>query len=319
MALVLGRATRLAPFVSIGDKTYEATIRLGVSTDTDDALGRPVGDPAASLPDDAALTSALAAFRGTFDQVPPLHSAKKVAGEKAYELARRRQAVVLRPVPVTVRRLEVLHRDGDRLALRVSASAGFYVRALARDLGRRLGCGAHLDALRRTRSGWFDLSRAMPLAEAERLGRDLANGLISPADALPDFPSVEVNEPGRKRVAHGNWLGPEHLVQGLPSLTNAAGAPLPAVSRASHDALSPSRDASADRRSSGDGGWARRARRDESESSSAGAQLNESGAPIAARGEAAAGYRVRVLSSDGRLLAIAESRRGALHPVVVLG
>src|ERR1700680_165043 len=105
MALVLGRATRLAPFLSRGDKTYEATIRLGVATDTDDALGRPVGDATTSLPDDAALRSALDAFRGTFDQVPPSHSAKKVAGEKAYDLARRAQAVVLRPVPVTVRLL----------------------------------------------------------------------------------------------------------------------------------------------------------------------------------------------------------------------
>ena len=291
MALVLGRATRLAPFLSGGDKTYEAAIRLGVATDTDDALGRPLGAATTSWPDDAALASALDAFRGTFDQVPPAHSAKKVGGEKAYDLARRDQPMILEPVPVTVRLLEVLHRDNDRLAVRVSATAGFYVRALARDLGRRLGCGAHLEGLRRTRSGWFDLSRAMPLGEAERLGPDVAGSLISPADALPDLPAVEVNEVGLKRVTHGNWLGPEHLAS--------------RVSREESESAPAAR-----------AGVGPRA----SEVPLAGARANGGGAPFALSKEDTAGRRqVRVLSSDGRLMAIAEPRRGALHPVVVLG
>jgi tRNA pseudouridine55 synthase len=272
MVLVLGRGTRLAPFLSAGDKTYEAAIRLGVATDTDDALGRPLGEPATSLPNDAALASALEAFRGTFDQVPPAHSAKKVAGEKAYDRARRNQPVELKPGVVTVRLLEVLGRDRGCLAVRVSATAGFYVRALARDLGRRLGCGAHLERLRRTRSGSFDLSRATQLDQAERLGRDLTGTLISPADALPELPAVNVNEIGLKRAVHGNWLGPEHLVQGRGP-RGSTGSPCPEPV---------------------EGGG-------KSESASA------------------AGPGVRVLAPDGRLLAIAESRRGVLHPIVVLG
>jgi hypothetical protein len=115
-----------------------------------------------------------------------------------------------------------MHRDDDRPPCVSRPPQGF--RALARDLGRRLGCGAHLEGLRRTRSGWFDLSRAMPLGEAERLGPDVAGSLISPADALPDLPAVEVNEVGLKRVTHGNWLGPEHLVPVGPLLTDSAGA-----------------------------------------------------------------------------------------------
>jgi tRNA pseudouridine55 synthase len=288
MALVLGRATRLAPFLSSGDKTYDASIRLGVETDTDDSLGQVVGTASLSLPDDAAVMAALHEFRGAFEQTPPSHSAKKVDGEKAYDLARRDRPVALKPVPVTVRALELLGREGDRLAIRVSATAGFYVRALARDLGRRLGCGAHLDGLRRTRSGWFDLARALPLGEAERMGPDLAGFVIAPAEALPGLPSVEVNEAGLKRVSHGNDLAPEHLSPGwisAPSLFTAAGAPPPAAVRASRDAL-----------------WACR---------------TEDGAVHPAADAPA--RRVRVLASDGRLLAIAEPRRGALHPVLVLG
>jgi tRNA pseudouridine55 synthase len=278
MALVLGRATRLAPFLSSGDKTYDASIRLGVTTDTDDSLGHAVGAPSTALPDDAALAAALAAFRGTFDQVPPAHSAKKVGGEKAYDFARRDQPIALKPVVVTVRQLDLLHREDDRLTVRVSATAGFYVRALARDLGRRLGCGAHLEGLRRTRSGWFDLSRALALGNAERLGRDVAGSLISTADALPDLPAVEVNETGLKRVSHGNWLGPEHWRE-APSLLGVTGPPPFARAPALEDSLS-SREAQ-----------------------------HAQGIP----------YPVRVLSPDGRLLAIAEPRRGALHPVLVLG
>src|SRR5262245_24831903 len=157
LPLVLGRATRLASFLSASEKTYEATIRLGVATDTNDAEGRPIGPIAATVPDDGAIERALEEFRGTFAQRPPSHSAKKIGGRKAYDMARRRQPVDLKPVEVTVRDLECTGREEDRLSIRVSATSGFYVRALARDLGERLGCGAHLMALRRTASGIFKL------------------------------------------------------------------------------------------------------------------------------------------------------------------
>jgi tRNA pseudouridine55 synthase len=211
LPLVLGRATRLSRFLTGRDKTYEADIWLGVSTDTDDALGQPVGIPAGSLPDDSAIDRALEAFRGTFGQVPPDHSAKKIGGRKAYELARKDEAVPLKPVTVTVSGLEPTGRGGNLIHVRLTATAGFYVRALARDLGRALGCGAHLAALRRTRIGAFAVERALPLAEAERLGGDIRTALMSPAEALADLPAVQPTEAGLTRARHGNSLGLEHL------------------------------------------------------------------------------------------------------------
>jgi tRNA pseudouridine55 synthase len=211
LPLVCGKATRLASLLSGEDKVYEATIRLGWATDTDDAEGQAIGTAAARLPADAEIEEAAVAFRGTFEQTPPTHSAKRLGGHKAYDLARSAAPVALRPVSVTVRALEVTGREGDALQIRVTATAGFYVRALARDLGEKLGCGGHLLALRRTRSGAFDVSQALPLAAAERLGREVAAHVIPPAEALPHLPSVQVTAPGLKRAIHGNSLGPEHL------------------------------------------------------------------------------------------------------------
>lgn len=211
LPLVCGRATRLASLLSGDDKVYEATIRLGWATDTDDADGQPLGSPSSQRPADADIEEAAHAFRGTFDQMPPTHSAKRLGGHKAYDLARSAAPVALRAVPVTVRALDVTGREGDELHLRVTATAGFYVRALARDLGESLGCGAHLLALRRTRSGAFDVADAMPLATAERLGPGVAAHVIAPAAALPHLPAVRVTATGLKRAVHGNALGPEHL------------------------------------------------------------------------------------------------------------
>jgi tRNA pseudouridine55 synthase len=252
LPLMLGRATRLAALLSAGEKTYEAVIRLGFATDTDDADGRPLGEGAAALPSDEAIDAALNRFRGTFDQVPPQHSAKKVGGRKAYELARREEPIALSPVTVSVSALERLGRTGDRIPILVTAASGFYVRALARDLGDALGCGAHLESLRRTRSGGFDVADALPLDLAERLGAGLADRLIAPAEALPHLPAVRVTARGLARVAHGNAVGPDDI----------EGRYVP---------------------------------------------------------PATLGGPVRLLADDGRLVALAHSRGGALHPVTVLG
>ena len=210
LVLVLGKATRLASLLSGGDKTYEAAIRLGATTDTDDADGRVIATSDVR-PDDHAIDEALQQFAGTFEQLPPSHSAKKIGGHKAYDLARRAEPVALKPATVTVRSLERTGRSGDLVSVVVSASAGFYVRALARDLGQALGCGAHLDALRRTHLGRFDVTDALPLAEAERTGSSLAARVLAPAEALEDLPAVTVNEAGLRRVLHGNPLNPDHL------------------------------------------------------------------------------------------------------------
>jgi tRNA pseudouridine55 synthase len=211
LVMLLGKATRLATLLSGHDKTYEAVIRLGWSTTTDDAAGDRLDDPAGPLPSDQELAEALATFSGSFEQMPPQHSAKKVDGRRAYDLARRDQHVNLKTATVTVRSLDLTAREGDLVYLTMTVGAGFYVRSLARDLGARLGCGAHLHALRRTRSGAFDVKAATSLDDADRLGPLLEPRLISLADALPELPAVRLSEGGLVRVRHGNPVGPQFV------------------------------------------------------------------------------------------------------------
>jgi tRNA pseudouridine55 synthase len=211
LVLLFGQATRLASLFSAAEKEYDATIRFGWFTDTDDADGAPMAAPSSARPTDAELAGALAAFTGTFEQTPPQYSARKLAGRRAYDLARRGRDVALAPSVVTVSRLALTGRTADTASVRLTASAGFYVRTLARDLGRRLGCGAHLEALRRVRSGRFGVDRALPLADAERLGTAVEARLIGPAEALGDLGAVELTEAGLKRALHGNPVGPEHV------------------------------------------------------------------------------------------------------------
>jgi tRNA pseudouridine55 synthase len=222
LPLVFGRATRLASFLTSGEKIYEATIRLGYATDTHDAAGQQVGTACAGLPAESAIDDALDRFRGTFEQQPPAHSAKHVDGQRAYSRARRQEPVELAPVSVTVHSLDRLSRIADLLTIRLRTTAGFYVRALARDLGAQLGCGAHLVRLRRLGSGPFGLDRAVTLDEAERAGTAILGHLISPAAALPGLPAVELTEAGLRRAVHGNPLKPEHLSTRLDLFTVAS-------------------------------------------------------------------------------------------------
>lgn len=211
LPLVMGKATRLAPYISGADKTYEATVRFGSETNTDDSGGSTTQELGGSGPSETQVRDALRGFVGTFDQVPPIVSAKRVDGHKSYDLARQNKAVELKPVSVTVRELQLLRVEGPLAYLTVTATAGFYVRALARDLGRAIGCGAHLAALRRTRIGSFSVAQSVPLDEAERLGPAVEKYLINPSDALAHFPAVKVNDLGLKRVLHGNPLNPGHI------------------------------------------------------------------------------------------------------------
>jgi len=211
LPLVIGQATRLSQFLTGAPKGYEATVRLGFATDTYDAEGEPRSatpfEEVARL-SDADIAGALEGFRGSFDQTPPPYSAKKIAGVRAYALARRRLEVRTAPVRVTVSGLELVERRGDRLRLRVEASAGFYVRSLAHDLGERLGCGAHLDELRRYRSGPFTLEDAITIEEM-REGPDAAADALVPMERLlDDLPVVDLSDSGTIRARHGNALGP---------------------------------------------------------------------------------------------------------------
>lgn len=215
LPLVVGRATRLAALLAAGPKTYDAVIRLGVSTDTYDVTGTaaPAPGPPPRI-DRGAVEAARRAFTGAFQQQPPPFSAKKVGGVRAYRLARRRKPVELRPVNVTVHRFEILALSGDRLRCRVSCSPGFYLRTLAHDLGRSLGCGACLESLRRERSGAFTLDAAVRLDEMEGGADDVAPRMVAMADLLPELPGVVVTGRGAARTAHGAPVGPADVRSG---------------------------------------------------------------------------------------------------------
>jgi tRNA pseudouridine55 synthase len=222
LVLMCGRATRIATLLTGHGKTYDATIRFGFATTTDDADGEPfemgrwgdaeMGRWTSAVSDDA-IRTALDATAGPFEQLPPRYSAKRVDGKKAYDLARQDKPMELKRAPVALHAWTWLGREDDLLRITVSVSAGFYVRSLARDLGETLGCPAHLEALRRTQSGPFDLARALSLADAERLGPGVEAHLIPMAEALADLPAVRLSDQGLIRVKHGNPVGPQ-LVEG---------------------------------------------------------------------------------------------------------
>jgi tRNA pseudouridine55 synthase len=214
LPLVIGRATRLARFLSASDKSYEATVRLGFSTDTADAAGTPVGPPFSGvLPTRETIDRALDAFRGTFLQQPPAFSAKKIDGRRSYKLARHDSAAAVLPEKsqVTAIRIDVMSVDEDRVVMKVDCSAGFYIRSLADDLGRALGTGAHLERLRRTRSGDFTIADASDLATVEQ-DPDCARASVVPLAAiLPRVPAAVLTADGVRHAVQGRDLGPADL------------------------------------------------------------------------------------------------------------
>jgi tRNA pseudouridine55 synthase len=198
LVVLLGRATRLARFVEAQAKQYLATARLGIQTTTDDFTGQVLaGAPAEIFPSEHQVRDALATFLGTQLQQPPQYSAKKVGGERSYRRARRGDTVDLAQVPVTVHAIELIDYRPPELTFRALVSAGTYLRAIARDLGLRLGVGAHLTALRRESIGSLRVEDAHPLEE-------LGPAAVVPArEVLQDLPSVDLDEPARRAVAHG--------------------------------------------------------------------------------------------------------------------
>jgi len=220
LVLVVGRATRLCQFLVADEKEYVADIRLGISTPTYDAEG--LEDFRLKAAEDQRgfrvqleeeeIDAALNSFRGTFMQTPPPFSAKKVAGRRAYEHARRQQPVELKPVQVTVSALERLPTDDPMLLrLRVAVTSGFYVRSLAHDIGEKLRCGAHLETLRRTRVGGFSLADAVPL---EQLNQS-PPALLPVNRLLAHVPALTLSEDGERRVEHGNTVAPHQVREGL--------------------------------------------------------------------------------------------------------
>ncbi len=206
LVLCDGPATRVAEYLSGLDKTYEATARLGVRTDTLDREGRVLEERAGwQLLGEEPVVEALERLRGDILQQPPQFSAKKVRGVRMHERARRGEHVPLEPCSVTVHDIELTMLDPPFVSFRVRCSTGTYVRALARDLGEDLGVGAHLTELRRTAVGSLDVGRAVgPGQLADEAA--LARARIDPLEAMAHLPRVSVDEAGASRLAHGQRL-----------------------------------------------------------------------------------------------------------------
>jgi tRNA pseudouridine55 synthase len=207
LVICLGAATRLSEYLIGEDKRYRAVARLGVATTTYDSQGEVTAT--AALPPGLGRESierALAAFRGEIMQAPPAFSAIKRGGRKAYELARRGEAVTIEPRAVTIHELRLEDWQPPDVTLDVRCSAGTYIRSLAHDLGQALGCGAHLTALRRTAAGSFTVEQAVSWddLQAAFAGGTWTSHLRSPQAALADWPVIRVERQAAERLAHGN-------------------------------------------------------------------------------------------------------------------
>ncbi|MBK6648024.1 MAG: tRNA pseudouridine(55) synthase TruB [Anaerolineales bacterium] len=206
LVILVGPAVRLSEYVSASDKRYQAIIRLGGTTDTYDAEGKftPTKDPANVT--EAEFEEALKTFVGEIEQTPPPYSAVKVQGRKAYEMARKGEEVELEPRTITVHHLEVLEWTPPEVVIDVHCSSGTYVRSLANDLGKKLGCGAYLVGLRRTKSGKFTLRDAVPLRKLQEAftAGNWYQYLIPAAEALGDWYAVELSPDEVEAIRHGH-------------------------------------------------------------------------------------------------------------------
>ncbi len=225
LPIFLGRATRAVPFFEHADKVYEATLRLGLVTDTQDVTGRTLAASPVDITQ-GQLEDALDRFRGEILQIPPMYSAIKVNGKKLYTLARQGKEIERRPRPVMIYALEMLCADGQGasadkrclslqsdVALRIHCSKGTYVRTLCHDIGAALGCGGCMAALRRTRAGRYGLDKAHTMEEL--LAAPDPEALLLPVDSLfADRPSCTINEAGERKLRNGASLKTGKLADG---------------------------------------------------------------------------------------------------------
>jgi tRNA pseudouridine55 synthase len=213
LPLVLGQATKLARYFTGGDKTYLATMRLGISTETLDAAGAVTRErPVTISPDE--LVATVKKFVGQIEQIPPMYSAKKIQGQKLYELARQGVEVPREAKCVTIYAIKIHSLDLPSMVIEVQCSVGTYVRVLAQDIGEAAGCGAHLAALQRLRAGSFTLEQAMTLHEALEHPEKAVAAVVPIEVALKDIPSISLPS----NLVHQVGLGYQLTVADLRNL-----------------------------------------------------------------------------------------------------
>jgi tRNA pseudouridine55 synthase len=206
LPLVAGNLTRLAQFYTASEKIYEGVIRFGFATTTYDADGDVTGEVQPVVLDREKLRSLAAKFVGVIEQMPPPFSAKKIHGVPAYKLARKQKDVVLKPVQVEVKEFGINGVEGDRVTFRARVASGTYMRSIAHELGQRLGCGAHLESLRRTAVAEFDIAQAHTLEEIEsgvKQANSIGDLFVHPRQLLPQFPCVTADEATAARIRAG--------------------------------------------------------------------------------------------------------------------
>ncbi|HUH08829.1 MAG TPA: tRNA pseudouridine(55) synthase TruB [Egibacteraceae bacterium] len=211
LVICLGKATRLVPYLQASAKTYAARMRLGQTTTTLDASGELVESRDASAIDEPQICEALKSFLGEIEQIPPMVSAVKVGGERLYAKARRGEEIERAARRVSIHELVLEDFEpGERAeaGFLVTCSPGTYVRTLAADIGERLGVGAHIIELRRLASGRFSLEQAVDLATIAELAAQgrLADAVLSPGEAVADYPSVVVSDADARQLSHGRPL-----------------------------------------------------------------------------------------------------------------
>ena len=245
LPLVTGSLTRLAQFYISSEKTYEGVIRFGFATNTYDADGEPSGEACLVTLTLQSLQEVAAKFLGVIKQVPPPFSAKKIQGVPAYKLARKQKEVILQPVSVEIKEFVITAVEADRAHFRARVASGTYMRSIAHEMGQRLGCGAHLESLRRTAVAEFDITHAHSIEKIEdqatnchsdrsaaeqlacppisrrslhptepQLSAGLETLFIHPRQLLPQFPSVTADEPTVARIRSGRPIN-------LPELSRA--------------------------------------------------------------------------------------------------
>ena len=225
LPLCFGEATKFSQFLLEADKVYRAEVKLGVRTSSGDLDGEVIAEASVQV-DEAGLSAALQPFMGEIEQVPPMHSALKHQGRPLYEYARKGVEIPRKARRVQVYALDLEDLRGDACTLRVHCSKGFYVRALADDLGQQLGCGAHLVGLRRLAVADFSVEDAVTLASLEAMAEDERDARLQPADALIiDLPALTLDVEAEWQMLHGQAVWQPRLTVGdLHRLYSAQGA-----------------------------------------------------------------------------------------------
>lgn len=217
LPLVIGNFTRLAQFYNASEKTYEGVIRFGFATDTYDAEGEPTSEPKAASFSDEELQRSAGQFRGVIEQMPPPFSAKKIQGVPAYKLARKNKEVPLRAVQVEIKEFTIGRLEEERASFFARVASGTYMRSVAHDIGQILGCGAHLESLRRMAVSEFTLAEAHTLEQIEEAieGQPIEDLFVHPRTLLPNLPAVTATEDNAGKIRSGRAVN-------LPELSRAS-------------------------------------------------------------------------------------------------